>query len=123
MPRNSESHLEEQRWTVRDNDSSNCSGPKTITNVYACVGRRPTAGPPIYVHSKVLVVDERLTRVGSSNLNNRSMDSTPSEFWLVGKQLECEHLVPVDEFERVKDRRGCRRPSASARRSGWRCWR
>jgi phospholipase D1/2 len=30
-------------------------------------------GEPIYVHAKVLVVDDRLVRVGSSNLNNRSM--------------------------------------------------
>jgi phosphatidylserine/phosphatidylglycerophosphate/cardiolipin synthase-like enzyme len=28
---------------------------------------------PIYVHAKVMVVDDRLLRVGSSNLNNRSM--------------------------------------------------
>ncbi|WP_456944912.1 phospholipase D-like domain-containing protein [Geodermatophilus sp. SYSU D00697] len=32
------------------------------------VGRRP-----VYVHAKVMVVDDRLLRVGSSNLNNRSM--------------------------------------------------
>ncbi|MFW3173034.1 phospholipase D-like domain-containing protein [Geodermatophilus sp. CPCC 206100] len=32
------------------------------------VGRRP-----IYVHAKVLVVDDRLLRIGSANLNNRSM--------------------------------------------------
>lgn len=31
------------------------------------------AGAPIYVHSKILVVDDRLLRIGSSNLNNRSM--------------------------------------------------
>lgn len=30
-------------------------------------------GEPIYVHSKVLVADDRLLRVGSSNVNNRSM--------------------------------------------------
>ncbi|URW76984.1 phospholipase D-like domain-containing protein [Sphingomonas donggukensis] len=30
-------------------------------------------GEAIYVHAKVLVVDERLLRVGSSNFNNRSM--------------------------------------------------
>jgi phosphatidylserine/phosphatidylglycerophosphate/cardiolipin synthase-like enzyme len=30
-------------------------------------------GAPIYVHSKVLVVDDRLLRIGSSNFNNRSM--------------------------------------------------
>ena len=31
------------------------------------------AGTPIYVHAKVLTIDDRLLRVGSSNLNNRSM--------------------------------------------------
>ncbi|MDN3565316.1 phospholipase D-like domain-containing protein [Paeniroseomonas aquatica] len=30
-------------------------------------------GQPIYVHAKVLVVDDRVLRVGSSNMNNRSM--------------------------------------------------
>lgn len=30
-------------------------------------------GQPIYVHAKVMVIDDRLLRVGSSNLNNRSM--------------------------------------------------
>lgn len=31
------------------------------------------AGDPIYVHAKVLVVDDRFVRVGSSNFNNRSL--------------------------------------------------
>jgi phospholipase D1/2 len=30
-------------------------------------------GEPIYVHAKVMVIDDRLLRVGSSNLNNRSL--------------------------------------------------
>jgi phospholipase D1/2 len=30
-------------------------------------------GEPIYVHAKILAVDDRLLRVGSSNLNNRSL--------------------------------------------------
>jgi phospholipase D1/2 len=32
-----------------------------------------TGGEPIYVHAKILVIDDRLLRVGSSNLNNRSL--------------------------------------------------
>lgn len=32
-----------------------------------------TRGAPIYVHAKILIVDDRLIRVGSSNMNNRSM--------------------------------------------------
>lgn len=34
---------------------------------------RTAGNAPIYVHAKVLVVDDRLLRVGSSNFNNRSM--------------------------------------------------
>jgi phosphatidylserine/phosphatidylglycerophosphate/cardiolipin synthase-like enzyme len=30
-------------------------------------------GQPIYVHSKLMIVDDELVRVGSSNINNRSM--------------------------------------------------
>ncbi len=30
-------------------------------------------GQPIYVHAKILVVDDRVLRVGSSNMNNRSL--------------------------------------------------
>ncbi|WP_136684086.1 phospholipase D-like domain-containing protein [Falsirhodobacter xinxiangensis] len=31
------------------------------------------AGQPIYVHAKLMIVDDRLLRIGSSNFNNRSM--------------------------------------------------
>ena len=31
------------------------------------------AEKPIYVHAKILIIDDRLLRIGSSNLNNRSM--------------------------------------------------
>jgi phosphatidylserine/phosphatidylglycerophosphate/cardiolipin synthase-like enzyme len=43
-------------------------------------GRRP-----IYVHAKVTVVDDRLLRIGSSNLNNRSM----------GLDTECDVSIEV----------------------------
>lgn len=43
------------------------------------------ADDPIYVHAKVLVMDDRLLRVGSSNLNNRSM----------GFDTECDLAVEV----------------------------
>ena len=44
-------------------------------------GRRP-----VYVHAKVLVVDDRLLRIGSANLNNRSM----------GLDTECDLSIEVD---------------------------
>ena len=42
-------------------------------------------GEPIYVHAKILVMDDRLLRVGSSNLNNRSM----------GFDSECDLAVEI----------------------------
>ncbi|WP_123027171.1 phospholipase D-like domain-containing protein [Mycolicibacterium stellerae] len=76
-------------------------------------------GTPIYIHSKVMTVDDRLLRIGSSNLNNRSMgfdsecdvaieadpDSSESgevrrEIISVRDQLVAEHLgVPVGKLE------------------------
>lgn len=42
-------------------------------------------GQPVYVHAKVLVLDDRLLRIGSANLNNRSM----------GLDSECDLSVEV----------------------------
>ena len=43
-------------------------------------------GDPIYVHAKVLVVDDVLLRIGSSNLNNRSL----------GFDSECDVAIEAD---------------------------
>jgi len=43
-------------------------------------------GSPIYVHSKLMIIDDRILRVGSSNMNNRSM----------GLDSECDVAVASD---------------------------
>ncbi|OBK13647.1 phospholipase D-like domain-containing protein [Mycobacterium asiaticum] len=91
-------------------------------------------GTAIYVHSKVLVVDDRLLRIGSSNLNNRSMgfdsecdlaieaveavdttagnqsegsDDIRREITAMRHELVSEHLgVSVGEFESALDKSG-----------------
>ncbi|MGJ3264777.1 MAG: phospholipase D-like domain-containing protein [Salinarimonas sp.] len=56
------------------------------------------AGEDIYVHAKILVIDDRLLRIGSSNLNNRSM----------GFDTECDlaiEAVPgADDEEDIRHR-------------------
>jgi phospholipase D1/2 len=47
---------------------------------------------PVYVHSKVMVVDNSLARVGSSNLNDRSM----------GVDSECDLAVEATGQERIE---------------------
>ncbi len=44
------------------------------------------AGEPIYVHAKILAIDDRLLRVGSSNLNNRSL----------GFDTECDLAIEAE---------------------------
>lgn len=44
-------------------------------------------GEPIYVHAKVMIVDDAMFRVGSSNLNNRSM----------GFDTECDLAIEAGE--------------------------
>lgn len=76
-------------------------------------------GAPIYVHSKVMVVDDRLLRIGSSNINNRSMgfdsegdvaiesdpgnaahDNLRHQITAVRDDLVAEHLdVTVEELQ------------------------
>ena len=41
------------------------------------------AGTPIYVHSKVMIVDDEILRIGSANMNNRSM----------GLDSECDMFI------------------------------
>lgn len=45
------------------------------------------AGAPIYVHAKVVIVDDRYLRVGSSNFNNRSLRL----------DTECDVVIAADE--------------------------
>ena len=55
-----------------------------------------TAGNPIYVHAKILIADDWLLRVGSSNLNNRSM----------GFDTECDLVVEAaqtSDDERLRE--------------------
>lgn len=44
-------------------------------------------GRPVYVHAKVMVLDDRFLRIGSANLNNRSM----------GLDSECDLAIEVGE--------------------------
>lgn len=54
------------------------------------------AGTPIYVHSKLMIVDDEIVRVGSANMNNRSMglDSEADVFIDCGKDdVDCTNAI------------------------------
>ena len=52
------------------------------------------AGEPIYIHAKVFIIDDRVLRIGSSNLNDRSM----------GFDTECDIAFesPNDDFDVIE---------------------
>jgi phosphatidylserine/phosphatidylglycerophosphate/cardiolipin synthase-like enzyme len=79
-------------------------------------------GHSIYVHAKIMIIDDTILRVGSSNLNNRSMgfdsecdlavEAVPGSgdtrlrpaILSVRQNLLCEHLgVDMDTFSAVMD--------------------
>lgn len=81
-------------------------------------------GAPIYVHAKILIVDDRLIRVGSSNMNNRSLgldtecdicidtalpanDGRQAMIVRIRNDLIAEHLdLPVERVASVIAERG-----------------
>lgn len=51
-------------------------------------------GEAIYVHSKLMIVDDTMLRIGSANLNNRSM----------GLDTECDLMIEALDDEKVSER-------------------
>ena len=77
-PRNAQGFLEDEAMhsvrsrmieRLRAADRQRGDGVDRFAIFYPC----NAAEEPIYVHAKVLIVDDRLVRVGSSNIDNRSM--------------------------------------------------
>lgn len=103
-PRNAQTFLEDEAMhsvrarmieRLRDAEARgrrDPDGPARFLIVYPA----NQAGDPIYVHAKVLIVDDRFVRVGSSNVNNRSM----------GFDTECDvafEATTQETRERVRD--------------------
>lgn len=53
-------------------------------------------GTPIYVHSKLMIVDDEILRIGSANMNNRSMGmDTEADVFLDAARPGNGHIVPA----------------------------
>src|SRR3546814_15800052 len=85
MPKTADVWLEQQAM-----DGARVKLVRAIAKARHAAGRRtyvprPAVGEPIYVPAKTAVVDDRLIRIGSSNMNNRSM----------GLDSECDVTIDV----------------------------
>jgi len=55
-----------------------------------------SGGTPIYVHSKLLIVDDEIVRVGSANMNNRSMGmDSEADVFIDAARPGNGHIVPA----------------------------
>jgi phospholipase D1/2 len=93
MPRNSESPLEEQAMDSARHRLLHKLWAADVHRRFRVYWPVTKSGTPIYVHAKVLVIDDRLLRIGSSNLNNRSM----------GFDSECDVAVEADPDKPAHD--------------------
>ena len=73
MPRTAEGWLEQVAMDAARLKLMAAIGHKDPGNRFRIYVPVTRGGQDIYVHAKVAIVDDRLLRVGSSNLNNRSM--------------------------------------------------
>ena len=73
MPRTAEGWLEQVAMDAARLKLMAAIGHKDPGNRFRIYVPMTTGGADIYVHAKVAIVDDRLLRVGSSNLNNRSL--------------------------------------------------
>ena len=68
-------------------------------NRFRCFWPATAGGKPIYVHAKILVVDDTLLRVGSSNLNNRSMRFNTE----CDVAIEATSMTEREQIRKVRD--------------------
>ncbi|WP_129977272.1 phospholipase D-like domain-containing protein [Rhodococcus sp. Q1] len=73
IPRNAEGWLERKAMDGARRALLHMLWEADVHGRFAAYYPVTAGGEPIYVHAKVVVMDERLLRIGSSNLNNRSM--------------------------------------------------
>jgi phosphatidylserine/phosphatidylglycerophosphate/cardiolipin synthase-like enzyme len=122
MPRQADGWLEQKAMDaarVRLAREIGKVDPRNRFRIYVPVTQK---GADIYVHAKVSIVDDRLLRIGSSNLNNRSLglDSecdvvidaaleenrdTPEEIGRLRERLIAEHLAVEPELFRKEAER------------------
>jgi len=57
---------------------------------------RTSGGTPIYVHAKLMIIDDEIVRVGSSNMNNRSMGlDTEADVFIDAARPGNDHAAPA----------------------------
>lgn len=73
LPRHADGQIERQAMDGARHELLRLLWRADVHNRFRAYYPVTSAGSPIYVHAKVLIADDDLLRIGSSNLNNRSL--------------------------------------------------
>lgn len=117
LPRRSESRLERESMDSARHDLLQLLWSADEHQRFGVFWPVAEGGTPVYVHSKVMVIDDCLLRIGSSNLNNRSMgfdsecdvaiEGHPEVITATRNSLVSEHLgIEVADFAAAVDEHG-----------------
>lgn len=93
LPRHADGWLEQQSMDGARHSLLHMLWEADTENRFRAYHPVTSGGQPIYVHAKILVMDDSLLRVGSSNLNNRSL----------GFDSECDLAVEVRSGDDAED--------------------
>lgn len=73
MPRTADGWLEQKAMDAARVQLARAIGKVDVGNRFRIYVPVTTGGTDIYVHAKLMIVDDRILRIGSANLNNRSL--------------------------------------------------
>ena len=93
LPRNAEGWLGQQTMDGARHRLLKLLWKADVHNRFRALHPVTTGGEPIYVHAKILIMDDSVLRVGSSNLNNRSL----------GFDSECDLAVEIRDHDATAD--------------------
>ena len=93
LPRNAEGWLGQQTMDGARHRLLKLLWNADVHNRFRAFHPVTTGGEPIYVHAKILIMDDSVLRVGSSNLNNRSL----------GFDSECDLAVEIRDDDATAD--------------------
>ena len=108
LPRSSESRLEQESMDSARERLLRLLWKADEHNRFGVYWPVTTGGMPVYVHSKVMVIDDQLLRIGSSNLNNRSLgfDSECDVAIEAGGRSDIEHEIVLARDDLVAEHLG-----------------
>lgn len=95
-PRSAEGWLEQAAMDGARVQLCHAIGERDTGNRFRIFVPYTSGGTPIYVHAKMMIIDDEIVRIGSANMNNRSMGlDTEADVFIDATRPGNGHIVPA----------------------------